>query len=173
MVSKFLYILLVVQAAAVIKSDSLTGAIEVGGPKKVDGSQKKSGHAADALAKAVSDNDDDVKEPKMPAKTGFLKSIPKSNEDTPPAKVKSTEKPEDVDPDASVDGAKALEGIVDPKAGADASAMEKQLTDLLMGAGGVGGTPMGESIKEIERVIQEEMIEKVTEAHEKNQKKTE
>jgi len=173
MVSKTLYILLVVQAAAVIKSDSSTGAIEIGGPKKVDGSQKKSGHAADALAKAVNkiDNDDDVKNAKMPAKTGFLKSIPKSTEEVPPAKLESTKKAEVVDPDAAVDGAKALADLVDPKAGGNAGAMEKQLTDLLMGAGGAGGTPMGESIKEIERVIQEEMIDQVTAAHESNQKK--
>merc|ERR1740117_585818 len=76
-----------------------------------------------------------------------------------------------MDPDAAVDGAKALEDLVDPKAGGNAGAMEKQLTDLLMGAGGAGGTPMGESIKEIERVIQEEMIDQVTAAHESNQKK--
>jgi len=94
MVSNTFYLLLVVQAAAVIKSDSSTGAIEIGGPKKVDGSHKKSGHAADALAKAVNkiDNDDDVKNAKMPAKTGFLKSIPKSNEKVPPTKMESTKK---------------------------------------------------------------------------------
>jgi len=51
------------------------------------------------------------------------------------------------------------------------SEMEKQLTDLMMGAGagGVAGTPFGKSVGEISRVIKEEMMAAVKKAHEANQ----
>jgi len=50
------------------------------------------------------------------------------------------------------------------------ASMEKQLTDLMMsGKGGLAGTPLGKSVRQISKIIKDEMIVKVNDAHKSNQ----
>merc|ERR1719456_111656 len=66
---------------------------------------------------------------------------------------------------ASPDG----ESSSEPSADMTADAMEKALTDLMLGKTAFGATPMGGSVKKIEDLITKDMMPKVIAAHKSDQ----